>query len=240
MNAEQEALLEQFREYLEQSASEPPLMEAASGERGADDEAGENTAGREVDLFTLFSELSALKNEIKRESRQLKEALSRFGELFDLVQQNQSRLEQSQEQRELASRSEADQYRRGLLLEVIDLRDRLLSNLLFLQEHQAGWLVRFDQREQLFRNDLQQGIEITLRNLDYLLERNQVVEVATKGQPFDPHTMRVEGTENHPAIADSQVLSTVRSGHLFQGEPLRTAQVIVNQHQALQQQEKSA
>jgi molecular chaperone GrpE len=216
MNPQQEALLEQFRIYLEQSAPQGLLPE---------------TEDEEIDLFTLFSELSALKNEVKRESRQLKEALARFGELFELLQQNQSRLERALDQGEQVRESAEETCRRTLLLEIVALRDRLLSNLHFVQSHRPGWVQQLDRRERLFRSDLQQGIEITLRNLDHLLESHQVVEVVTEGQLFDPHTMRVEAVENHPGMADSLVLSTLSSGHLLQGEPLRTARVIVNKQQ---------
>ena len=230
MNPQQQALLEQFQNYLERGALEESEYE---DDKNVHNET-ENGAAKDrqtVDLFTLFSELSALKNEVKHESRQLKEALSQFSDLFETLQRNQQRLEQAQDESQQSRGEDLTEARREILLEILDLRDRIESSQQFMHKHQPGWLHRISSREQQFHQDLQQGIEITLRNFDHLLERNRVTPVITEGRPFDPHTMRVEAVEQRPEQPDSTILGAVRSGYLLNGEVLRSARVIVNKQQ---------
>ncbi|MBT3472185.1 MAG: nucleotide exchange factor GrpE [Gammaproteobacteria bacterium] len=225
MNPQHQALLEQFRDYLEESEQWESIKDTQ------EDTPEDTQDEQKIDLFTLFSELSALKNEVKHESRQLKEALSRFGELFDTLQRNQQRLERAQDEVQQTGRDAKIEAQREILLEILDLRDRIESNEQFLQSHQPGWLHRMNSREQQFQDDLQQGLEITLRNFDHLLQHNNVTPIATNGTPFDPHTMRVEAVEQRPEQSDGAILGVVRSGYLLNGETLRTARVIVNKLQ---------
>ena len=74
MDAElKEQLIGRFRQYLDDAAPEDSVQPPASGE---------------MDLFTLFTELAALKNEVKLESRQVRQALDHSRELIDAVREN--------------------------------------------------------------------------------------------------------------------------------------------------------
>ncbi len=73
----QEALLAQFRTYLE--------------EISANDDGGEPPVA--VDLYTLFGELAALKNEVRIESRQVKGALDQFRGLVEPLQTGNAALQ---------------------------------------------------------------------------------------------------------------------------------------------------
>ena len=67
-----ERLIGQFRAYLE----------AADGLATVEDQE------RSIDLFTLFGELSALKIEVKLESRQVRAAIEEFRKVFDTLHQD--------------------------------------------------------------------------------------------------------------------------------------------------------
>ena len=69
-------LLEQFSNYLDSAHADDIMM--------SDDDS-------KIDLFALFTELAALKNEVKRESRQVKDALDQFRQVFSsLEERNQA------------------------------------------------------------------------------------------------------------------------------------------------------
>ena len=68
--AAKEALLDQFRRYLDSVEDAPEQPEAA---------------GAEADLFTVFVELAAMRNEVRTESRLVKDALDQFRDVFDHV-----------------------------------------------------------------------------------------------------------------------------------------------------------
>jgi molecular chaperone GrpE len=113
--ATKEHLIAQFRAYLDVVEGVHPLTI--------------EEPGREIDLFTLFSELAALKNEVKLESRQVKTALDQFREVFDTLRQDNARLGE-----ELGRRRDTEQEarcaaQRELLLEILDLHDRLRAGL---------------------------------------------------------------------------------------------------------------
>src|SRR4051812_25935773 len=74
-----EALLDQFRCYLD-SIEEAPEQE--------------EVAGAEADLFTVFVELTALRNEVRTESRLVKDALDQFRGVFGTLQSSHATLEQ--------------------------------------------------------------------------------------------------------------------------------------------------
>ena len=80
MNPQQQALLARLASYLEQQDQ-------------ADTAAPTAGVAEAPDLFTLLSELAALRNEVKIESRQVKAALDQFGELFDLLRDAHRRLQ---------------------------------------------------------------------------------------------------------------------------------------------------
>jgi molecular chaperone GrpE len=62
------------------------------------DETGEAPAmaegSEEADLFSVFVELAGLRNEVRTESRLVKEALDRFRGVFDTLQSSHETLEQ--------------------------------------------------------------------------------------------------------------------------------------------------
>ncbi len=213
--AAKETLLEQFRNYLDSIAEDP--SEAPGGSDTS-----------EVDLFSLFTELAALKNEVKLESRQVKGALDQFRELFSTLEQTNQRLVRELDHaRETATRSEWDSQR-PLLLGMLELRDRIEAGLGSVRAYRPGMFQRVGRKQRGFLQGLIEGMEITLRRMDELLARSQVQFVSVVGQQLDPHTMHAVGVEHHADHPEGIVLSEVRKGFQRGEEVLRLAEVIVN------------
>jgi molecular chaperone GrpE len=190
--------------------------------------AQENAAAREVDLYSLFTELAGLRNEVRLESRQFKRALDEFRDVFTTVEASGERV-----QRELDTRRESEAAaiagaERALLLELIELRDRLQQAQRLAADYRparARWLIR---REQAPIEGLAEGLGITLRRLDQSLDSYGVSAVETVGRPLDPHTMRATAVRTEPGQPDGAVLEETRRGYCRSGQVLRLAEVIAN------------
>ena len=87
------------------------------------------TAGAEADLFSVFVELAALRNEVRTESRLVKEALDQFRGVFDTLQSSHATLEQELKRAQAEAHERGRALLRPLLLDLLDLRDRLAAGL---------------------------------------------------------------------------------------------------------------
>jgi len=210
MDAAKEALLERFRSYLETA--------------GPDSAAGEPTG---PDLFSLLAELAALKNEVKLESRQVKNALEQFRELFDGLREANQHLSAELTRRHQEARGIAWSAERDILLELIELRDRLHDGRGQAAGYRPGWLARLGGAAD-FVSGMTQGMDMNLRRLDETLERREVRAMEVVGRPFDPRTMRAIEVSRDPTIETGRVIAELRTGYLRGETLLRRADVIVN------------
>lgn len=210
-----EALVAEFRGYLDNRAE-------------VLDEEPSDIETDEVDLFSLFTELTAIKNEVKLEARQVKGALDQFRELTGMLEQTNQRLSRDLENAREEQAQSVWNSQHPLLLGIVDLRDRIEAGLESARAYRPGLLQRLGVRRQNFLHGLIEGMEITLRRVDELLVRNQVQAVAAVGQRLDPHTMHAAGVEYRADRSEGVVLSEVRKGFLRGEEILRLAEVIVN------------
>lgn len=184
----------------------------------------------EVDLFRLFTELAALKTEVKIESRQVKKAIEEFQVLTKLLQDNNERLN-----KELAKRQERTQElvvktEKPFLLGLIDLRDRIAAGTEQALPFKPAWISHFDERARTHIKILQQGSDISLRRLDGLLMQYKVKPIDAVGKPLDPYTMQVSDTEQRFGVEDGIVLKETRKGYLRNDSLLRIAEVTVNKN----------
>jgi molecular chaperone GrpE len=207
--AVRDQLLERFRDYLER-VNEAPTASAAEA----------------PDLFTLLGEQAALKNEVKLESRQMKAALEQFRSLFTTLEQANARLGDElarQREREALARQEAE---RDLLVELLELHDRLQAGHDQAHRYRASWLAR--RRAAQFVASMAEGMAMILRRLDEILARRGVRPLDTLNQAFDPQTMHALGTEHHPDRPPGLVVGETRRGFLYRDRLLRPAEVTVN------------
>jgi len=206
----QERLIAQFRAHLEQMDDDP-------------EEQGES-----VDLSTLLAEMAAMKNEVRLQARQFKTALEQMQALGDVLRdQNQSLMRDLERSRQQAADAKT-QAERGLLLGLLELRDRLQAAM----EAQTAWkpapLLGLFKGAERYARSLREGSALTLQRLDELLASHRVRAIVAAGQALDPQNMHAVATEWAPQAAEGVVLRELRRG-FFQGtELLRAAEVIVN------------
>jgi len=206
--ATREALLARFGDYLD-GLDEPPAPPPGD------------------DAFSVFAELAGLKAEVKRESRQVKEAMEQFRSVFDTLQADNEALRRAlAERRESGERAQREMLR-PLLLALLDLRDRLAAGAdSTLPE--PSWTGRLDRRRQRAVAALQEGQAMSLRRLERLLEEQRVRPVEAVGLPVDPHRMKVVDVERQPHQTPGIVLRELRRGYLWHDELLRAAEVVAN------------
>jgi len=182
-----------------------------------------------IDLFRLFTELAALKAEVKTESRQLKNALDEFKTITDLLQRNNEQLTADLAERRQADEANQQRIEQPLLLAFLELRDRIEAGV-----HEAGtsptsWFNR--TANQRHAAALHEGMAITLRRLDSVLSRYQVSPIEAQGRPFDPLNMNVVSTQHRPEHDEGIVLTEQRKGYRRHNTLLRVAEVIVNKRE---------
>lgn len=203
-------LLEQFRSYLD---------------RDDLDHTSDTPDQSTTDLFSLFTELAGLRNEVKLEARQFKTALDQFKTVVDQLQTAQTGWRQELEAREQKRRREMT---KSFLLEVLEIYDRLAASLTTLNSYQPPRWTWWCTRETNFIRSVSTGQTMTLRRCEQLLARYQVRSLEVLHQPLDPHCMRVVETDSQPKVENGIVTSELRKGFMWEEELLRPAEVKVN------------
>ncbi len=226
--ATKDALTAQFRAYLD--AADGSGAAAAETTAPTPGLAQDGAFGSAPDLFTLLTELGALKNEVKLESRQVKGALEEFRSLFDTLREAQSRLGEEQGRR-CAELYVAD--RRALLLDLLELRDRMQAGHEQAARFRPGWLGRRRRAPQLIAS-LAEGMAMNLRRFDETLARYGARPLSAVGRHFDPQRMHAAELARDPARPTGEVVAELRPGWLLQDQLLRVAEVVVNRPDAPQ------
>jgi molecular chaperone GrpE len=212
-----EALIDRFAAWLD-SRGDDDLSTPLEEPQAADEEA---------DLYAVFVELAGLRSEVRTESRLVKEALDQFRGVFDTLRASQATLEQELKRARAETQERERALLRPLLLDVIDLRDRLAAGLKPAAAPE-GWSARL--RRALTRppdDTWREGLGITLRRLDKLLADRRVVAIESLGRPFDPRLAVAVATRNDPDLADGRVVEELRPGFLWHDDVLRPAEVVV-------------
>lgn len=150
--------------------------------------------------------MAGLRSEVRTESRLVKEALDQFRGVFDTLQASQASVQQELDRARSAARDQADAALRPLLLNVVDLRDRLLAALKLAAAARPGWAGRLLRRPASGDEAWQEGLRMTLRRLDQVLLDRRVAPMRLVGLPFDPCRARVVATAADGFAADGTVI----------------------------------
>jgi len=211
-DAQKDRLLEEFQHYLEHA------------------DLAQITAGEQPDLATLFGELAGLKGEVKAEARQFKNTLDTLSDALAIVQRDNQALAA-----ELATYTERLQHHRhevlrSILLDSVDLYDRLGAGLDVLQHYRpvSSLFKHSKQQDVRFISSFRQGQELTLKRFEQLLQRHRVYPIACVGKMLDPRTMNTVEIGCNTQFDNGIVLEELRKGFLFEDQVLRLAEVKVN------------
>jgi molecular chaperone GrpE len=79
---------------------------------------------------------------------------------------------------------------------------------------------------------LKQGVELTLKQFNSILEKYQVVKIQAKGQKFDPRCHEVMLQEETTQFPDETVLEELQSGYMLNDRVLRPTMVKISKNPA--------
>ena len=188
------------------------------------------TAVDQPDLTALFSDLAGLKTEVKAESRQFKATLDTLSEAVDILKTDNQALAAELAAANERAQQQRKEVERGMLLELVDIYDRLGDGYKALQNYRpVDALFNHSKKQDVrFIESFTQGQEITLKRLEQLLQRRRVFAIDCVGKPFDARTMTTIAVGNDPTFDNAVVLEELRKGFLFDDQVLRLAEVKVN------------
>lgn len=210
-------LVEQFSSFLKQDGK--CVLESLEQEK---------TPQNAVTLFSLFSELAALKNEVKRESMQVKDAVGQFSGLLDTLKGNNQQLSTELDRQQQQVEQTSFAYRFPLLEDVLELNDSLQHTLESTKIYKPSWWERRSKRALFFRQDMINGLEITQRRINNILQKHHINEFPCVGKKLDPHRMKVVKLIKNKKYENGIVLEEIRKGYIRQNDVIRLAEVAVN------------
>jgi hypothetical protein len=128
-----ETLLERLRAYLEQldaaDAPEADVSPAADATEVVADLESDAVTDEARDLFSVFVEIAATRNEVRTQSRIVKDALDQFRAVFATLQSGNAALDRELKEAHVRAREQTRAVLRPLLLDLLDVRDRLAAGL---------------------------------------------------------------------------------------------------------------
>lgn len=211
LSAEQQALLDEFKSLIQTESLQEPLPDAKS-----------------MDLFSLFHELAELKNEVKLESRQIKNTLDDYKELIGLLKSNNELLSQELKQQKEQQAKNRDQQRKEYALDLIEFCDYLTLSLDSMSHsRKTGWFSRRTQSAQ-FINQVLEGQSLLLTRFKALLKSMDVRPMQVVDKPFDSSIMCADQTCCLADRPNAQVIAELKTGYYMGSSILRPAHVLVN------------
>ena len=199
----------------------------------------------EPDLYSFFEQLCILRSEFRKNSRRSHETFSQFGEhlgefqsVLDVLTQRLEVLAKEQESAEFLSRQ-------GLLLQMVELFERLrwfgkkLEEIQATPQHAQEWfrpvfwkrIKRFFAGRQKapggISESLREGFSLTLSHFEEFLSNEGVSRIETTGMAFDPSVMIAMGTVETDDCPPNRVCEEISGGYRYGEHVLKLAKVTV-------------
>jgi len=210
--AQKKQLLEQFQSYLDQNTVESVLNSDV------------------INSSSLLNDLSGLKSAINAESNHFKHSLETLHSALLTVQQDNKVLAATLTASTEQLKQQHEELKHNMLLELIEIYDRLNSGMQILQNYRPVKSVFKNSRKKdiSFIKRFDQGQGMTIRRFEQLFHRYQVSKINCLGKPLDPETMIAVETSHEKKLENGIVLEELRAGFLYQNKVLRLAEVKVN------------
>ena len=200
------------------------------------------------DLYTLLSEFTALRQEIRMQIRDQRKTVkslnSQYNENAEILDtftrnlpvmtddfQNISSDLKQFEKRTRRGLDEKDRrdVEKKTMVPFLDIRDALIRGLASAREAKDGprsFFRRFRRRPREL-DGLIEGYEMAIRRFDRALHQVDVRPMDAVGKPFDPRTMRVVDTHVDSEMEKGTVVEERFCGFIRGDEVIRTAEVTV-------------
>ncbi|MDB6152187.1 MAG: grpE 1 [Chthoniobacteraceae bacterium] len=191
------------------------------------------TEDAEPDVYSVYEELTALRNESRRGNRKSAEVFSQFGVSLGEFQGEMKRLREQLIRIESAQAGPAQTLPRSHCLGLVEILDRVyrLGAALERAPRPGRVLSYFSRPWEAAWQSLSHGFSILTAHLEKLLEHSGIRRVETLGQPFDPVSMVAVAlvvTSERPA---GIVVEQLSAGYRWRDEVLRPAEVKISKPQ---------
>jgi molecular chaperone GrpE len=245
-----EAILRGFESWLDSAlADEQPLPGLAADLLTAI-ENGEPPPPIEggCDLYSLWSVVTALRREVKLQSRTFKQVNDTLAELKQTVvaslgeDSSPGLVEVKESEADAVSAIHERRPEKRHIDLLLDLRDRFERGLNSARAAGSGlaanahrpWWARWFAKEHEQQSDAQQvltalekGYTLTMERLDQALQDYQISPILCEGKEFDSHRMTAVEVEETDSVPEGTVVGVYRTGYEWEGEVYRPAQVKV-------------
>jgi len=179
------------------------------------------------DLVSFFRELCVLRTEFRKESRRTHETFIRFGETLSeferisrSIMSKMSELETQKEEKEILSK-------KRIYLPLVEMFERFKRIEGKLREQpRFGIFGRRTWKKKRWQS-LRDGFGILHSHFEGLLKSEGITILETVGKSFDPTLMTAVETKETDAVEPGTVVEEFSSGYLYNGHPLKLAQVKV-------------
>jgi molecular chaperone GrpE len=109
--------------------------------------------------------------------------------------------------------------------------DKFVAELLPVVDNLERALESIDQDKSELKS-LAEGVELTLKSFQDLLERQKVVSVNPKGEIFNPDLHQAMSILEEPSVAPNTVIDVFQKGYTLNGRLVRPAMVVVAKGEA--------
>jgi len=179
------------------------------------------------DLYSLYEEISALRNETRKGNRKSAEVFGQVGESLGQVEAEIKRLREHLSRTDSASGDRAV-LPRSYLLALVEMFDRIhrLGGALERPPRppRLAWLRPDDSWRRAWAN-LQQGVSILLTHFEELLAQAGIQRMRTLGTVFDPVSMLAVAIVPPDGQPPNVVVEEIAAGYRWRDEVLRPAEV---------------
>ncbi|ETR72009.1 MAG: molecular chaperone GrpE [Candidatus Magnetoglobus multicellularis str. Araruama] len=182
------------------------------------------------DLYTILTEFSALRQEIKLQNRQQHKAIQALTDTLDEYEKTSTLFKDRTkdiallEERIRTSSIQASEKR--TVGPFLDMRDALMRGYESCK--------RLNENTSLLRpapkgiESIVEGYEMAIRRFDRALASVDITPLQCMGKPFDPKYMRAVGTKTIDGTDEGIVVEEMLTGFVRKTEVIRLAEVVVN------------
>jgi molecular chaperone GrpE (heat shock protein) len=186
------------------------------------------------DLYSLYEELAALRNETRKGNRKTAEVFGQVGESLDHVKGEINRLREQLNRADSAVDDKAV-LPRSYLLGLVEMFDRIhrLGAALERPPRSARFtLLRPDGSWKKAWTNVQQGVSILLGHFEQLLGQAGIQRVHSLGKPFDPVSMLAVAIVPPNGQPQNVVVEEIAPGFRWRDQVLRPAEVKITKTQS--------
>ena len=216
-------------EFVLATIKEPPDDSFLDSD-GEELDNGESLADQ-PDLYSFFETLSALRNESRRGNRRTAEIFSQFGDSLGGLEGEIGQLRRQLQALE-DRRSPSEAISRPHLLCLLEMDDRVRRLKVALEvppSSKYSFLCRASSTAwQNAWDEIGQAVDMLDHHLSALLAQLDLKPIHVMERTFDPTLMKAVAREFTPDVSANVVIEEISRGYLYQGAPLRLAEVKVS------------